>query len=226
MDDKSGNAFSKTSCQEAAGPQEGRKAAAAATAGEAIKRLAGTFTSKRTPHPSGLGAQIEPLGNTRIKSAKQSRVESTGTPAQNKFKKWRFSRGNPLFRRRHGRLAEISCKSPFAGPQKKRSVIKRKAQRRKKNNPPNRPGGRPPSRNLKKHNFTPVLWWSSRNIFFLFVAVHIPLPQIICSGHVPAAKHRAAGSRGTVLGTEVREGTGTAGGASKSEFGGGRCSED
>ncbi|ESS55479.1 hypothetical protein TCDM_13047 [Trypanosoma cruzi Dm28c] len=80
MDDKSGNAFPKTSCQEAAGPQEGRKAAAAATAGEAIKRLASTFTSTRTPHPSGPGAQIVPLGNTRIKSAKQSRVESTGTP--------------------------------------------------------------------------------------------------------------------------------------------------
>ncbi|KAF5215328.1 hypothetical protein ECC02_011990 [Trypanosoma cruzi] len=127
MDDKSGNAFSKTSSQEAAGPQEGKNAAAAATAGEAIKRLAGTFTSKRTPHPSGLGAQIEPLGNTRIKSAKQSRVESTGTPAQNKFKKWRFSRGNPLFRRRHGRLAGISCKSPFAGPQENAAEYKESA---------------------------------------------------------------------------------------------------
>ncbi|RNC34014.1 glutamine synthetase [Trypanosoma cruzi] len=104
---------------------------------------------------------------------------------------------------------------------------KKRAQRRKNNNPPNRPGGRPPSRKWTKHNFTPVLsWWSSRSIFFLLVAVHIPLPQIICSGHVPAAKHRAAGSRGTVLGTEVRGGRGTAEGASKSEFGGGRCSED
>ncbi|KAF5216378.1 hypothetical protein ECC02_010854 [Trypanosoma cruzi] len=127
MDDKSGNAFSKTSCQEAAGPQEERKAAAAATAGEAIKRLAGTFTSTRTPHPSGLGALIEPLGNTRIRSAKQSRVESTGTPAQNKFKKQRFSRGNPLFRRRHERLAGISCKSPFAGPQENAAEYKESA---------------------------------------------------------------------------------------------------
>ncbi|RNC35172.1 hypothetical protein TcCL_Unassigned01975 [Trypanosoma cruzi] len=50
--------------------------------GEAIKRLAGTFTSTRTPHPSGPGAQTEPPGKTRIKSAKQSRSESTGTPRQ------------------------------------------------------------------------------------------------------------------------------------------------
>ncbi|RNC35532.1 hypothetical protein TcCL_Unassigned01562 [Trypanosoma cruzi] len=83
---------------------------------------------------------------------------------------------------------------------------KKQAQRRKNNNPPDRPGGGPPSRKWTKHNFTSALsWWSSRSIFFLLVAVHIPLPQIICSGHVPAAKHRAAGSRGTVLGTEVRE---------------------
>ncbi|RNC36323.1 hypothetical protein TcCL_Unassigned00707, partial [Trypanosoma cruzi] len=97
MDDKTGNAFSKTSCQEAAGPREGRKATAAATAGKATKRLAGTFTSTRTPHPSGPGAQTEPLGNTRIKSAKQSRSESTGTPRPKQIYKVAFFKGESAF---------------------------------------------------------------------------------------------------------------------------------
>ncbi|RNE99175.1 hypothetical protein TcG_12813, partial [Trypanosoma cruzi] len=48
---------------------------------------------------------------------------------------------------------------------KKTQRNKKRAQRRNNNNPPNRPGGRPPSRKWTKHNFTPVLSWSSRNIF-------------------------------------------------------------
>ncbi|EKG00404.1 hypothetical protein TCSYLVIO_008653 [Trypanosoma cruzi] len=95
MDDKSGNAFSKKSCQEAAGPQEGRKAA---TAGEAIK-TAGKHLhvdAHTTSEWAGSTDQTARKHTHQIRKNKAA-LNRQELPAQNRFKKVAFLKGESAF---------------------------------------------------------------------------------------------------------------------------------
>ncbi|EKF98856.1 glutamine synthetase, putative, partial [Trypanosoma cruzi] len=146
--------------------------------------------------------------------------------AQNKFKKWRFSREIRFSDDGTDTSQALLANLP-SQVRRKTQRNKKRAQRRKKKIIllTDQVAGRPRASGKNKTSLRSCRGGRLATFLPSPRSAH-PLPQIICSGHVPAAKHRAAGSRGTVLGTGVRGGRGNAEGASKSEFGGGRCSED